>query len=71
MLIEKIKLNKKNDLGNNKEEIKEFLSNEIVSRYYYQEGRIIDELKHDKDIDEALRLFKNMNEYHYLLNPNK
>ena len=24
-----------------------------------------------KDIDEALRLFKNMNEYHYLLNPNK
>ena len=36
---------------------KEFLSNEIVSRYYYQEGRIIDRLKHDKDIDEALRLF--------------
>ncbi|MBT4479121.1 MAG: S41 family peptidase, partial [Flavobacteriales bacterium] len=60
LLIEKIKLNKKNDLGNNKEEIKEFLSNEIVSRYYYQEGRIIDRLKHDKDIDEALRLFKNM-----------
>ena len=71
LLTEKIRLNKKNDLGNNKEEIKEFLSNEIVSRYYYQEGRIIDELKHDKDIDEALRLFKNMNEYHYLLNPNK
>ena len=54
-------------MGNNKEEIKEFLSNEIVSRYYYQEGRIIDRLKHDKDIDEALRLFKNMNEYDSLL----
>ena len=70
-MIEKIKLNKENDLGNNKEEIKEFLSNEIVSRYYYQEGRIIDRLKHDKDIDEALRLFKNMEEYHSLLKPNK
>ncbi len=71
LLIEKIKLNKKNDLGNNKEEIKEFLSNEIVSRYYYQEGRIIDRLKHDKDIDEALRLFKNMDEYHSLLKTNE
>lgn len=67
LLIEKIKLNKENDLGNNKEEIKEFLSNEIISRYYYQEGRIIDRLKHDKDIDEALRLFKNIDEYHSLL----
>ncbi len=71
LLIEKIKLNKENDLRNNKEEIKEFLSNEIVSRYYYQEGRIIDRLKHDKDIDEALRLFKNMDEYHSLLKTNE
>ena len=70
-LTDKIKLNKKNDLGNNKEEINEFLSNEIVSRYYYQEGRIIDRLKHDKDIDEALRLFKNMDEYHSLLKTNE
>ena len=71
LLIEKIKLNKENDLENNKEEIKEFLSNEIVSRYYYQEGRIIDRLKYDKDIDEALRLFKNMDEYHSLLKTNE
>ena len=42
LLIEKIKLHKENDLANNKEGIKEFLSNEIVSRYYYQKGRIID-----------------------------
>ena len=71
LLIEKIKLNKENDLGNNKEEINEFLSNEIVSRYYYQEGRIVDRLKHDKDIDEALRLFKNMGEYYSLLKTNE
>ena len=71
LLKEKITLNKENDLTNNKKEIKEFLSNEIVSRYHYQEGRIIDRLKNDKEIDEALRLFQNINEYHYLLNPNK
>jgi len=71
ILTEKIKLNKKNDLENNKEEIKEFLSNEIVSRYYYQEGRIIERLKYDKDIDEALRLFKNMDEYNSLLEANE
>ena len=71
LLIEKIKFNKENDLGNHIEEIKEFISNEIVSRYYYQEGRIIDRLKHDKDIDEALRLFKNMDEYHSLLKTNE
>ena len=71
MLMEKIKFNKENDLENHKEEIKEFLSNEIVSRYYYQEGRIIDRLKYDKDIDEAIRLFKNKNEYHSLLKTNE
>ena len=56
---------------NNKKEIKEFLSNEIISRYYYQEGRIIDGLKYDKDIDESLRLFKNMDEYYSLLKTNE
>ena len=71
LLTEKIKLNKDNDLQNNKEEIKRFISNEIVSRYYYQEGRIIDRLKYDRDISEALRLFKNMDEYHSLLKTNE
>ena len=71
MLSAKIILNKDNDLENNKEEIKNFLSNEIVSRYYYQEGRIIDKLKNDKDIDEALRLLQNLEEYYSLLIPNQ
>ena len=71
LLIEKIKLNKENDLENNKEEIKRFLSNEIVSRYYYQEGRILERLKHDKDVDEALRLLQNMEEYHSILKTNE
>ena len=48
-----MKSNKKNDLINNKEEIKQYISEEIVSRYYYQEGRIKERLKYDKDIEET------------------
>jgi len=70
-LLKKIRSNKNNDLENNKEEIKEFLANEIVSRYYYQEGRIINRLKHDKDIDESIRLFDNMEEYNSILKINE
>ena len=67
LLLDKIENNKKNDLENNKEEIKTFLSGEIVSRYYYQGGRIIERLKHDKDIDEALKIFNNIEEYNSIL----
>ena len=71
LLSQKIQLNKATDLTNNKEEIKEFLSSEIVSRYYYQEGRIIEKLKHDIHISEALRLFENIEEYYSVLSLTK
>ena len=45
MLLEKIRSNKNNDLINNKEEIKKYLAEEIISRYYFQEGRIKQRLK--------------------------
>ena len=66
-MLEKIRSNKKNDLINNKEEIKQYISEEIVSRYYYQEGRIKERLKYDKDIEEALRLFENLEKYNSIL----
>lgn len=67
LLLDKVENIKKDDLENNKEEIKTFLSAEIVSRYYYQEGRIIERLKHDKDIDEALKIFNKIEEYNSIL----
>ena len=67
LLLEKIRSNKSNDLINNKEEIKQYISEEIVSRYYYQEGRIKQRLKYDKDIDEALRLIENLEKYNSIL----
>lgn len=59
--------NKNNDLINNKSEIKKLLASEIVSRYYYQEGRIKERLKYDVDIKEALKLFQNIEEYKNIL----
>ena len=62
-----INTNKNNDLFNNKTEIKKLLASEIVSRYYYQEGRIKESIKHDVDIKEALKLFQNIEEYKTIL----
>ena len=53
LLLKKIRSNKNNDLINNKEEIKNIFQKEIISRYYYQEGRIKERLKYDKDIEES------------------
>ena len=62
-----INTNKNNDLFNNKTEIIKLLASEIVSRYYYQEGRIKESIKHDVDIKEALKLFQNIEEYKTIL----
>ena len=66
-LLNEFALNKKNDLNRNKEIIKEILSEEITSRYYFQEGRIRSWLKFDKDIIEAINYLKNQNLYDSVL----
>lgn len=53
----KIESDKKDDLINHKASIKKYLEEEIVSRYYFQKGRIEFSLKNDEDIAEALKLF--------------
>ena len=68
LIQEKIDRNKKNDIERNRKEISVFLASEIVSRYFYQKGRIIERLKDDKDIFEAIRLFDNIEDYNNLLN---
>ena len=44
-LVENIKGNKDKDLLLHKDEISQILENEIISRYYYQQGRIENSLK--------------------------
>ncbi|MBX3164481.1 MAG: S41 family peptidase [Bacteroidetes bacterium] len=56
-LVTKMNNNKKDDLLRHKTEIKKYLEEEIVQRYYYQKGRIEFSLKSDEDIKQALSIF--------------
>lgn len=46
-------------LNENKSEILEFLSNEIIKRYYFQKGMIEFSLKSDKDLKTAIEVINN------------
>ena len=66
-LFDEFEMNKKNDLSRNKETIKEILSEEIASRYYFQNGRIRASLKYDKEIIEATKFLKDKSLYDSVL----
>lgn len=66
-LVAKMSDNKKDDLGKHKASIKKYLEEEIVSRYYFQTGRIEYSLRHDTDLAEALRLLADHNKIKILL----
>tara|TARA_B110000503_G_C7165545_1_gene421754 strand:+ start:894 stop:2558 length:1665 start_codon:yes stop_codon:yes gene_type:complete len=74
-LLEKLTPNRNSDLIKFKSEIKMILENEIISRYYYQDGRIEQSLNSDPDVKEALQLLKNKKQYNKILTgtfiPNK
>ena len=69
MIFEKanFELNKKNDLERNRQIINEILSEEISSRYYFQEGRIRTSIEYDNDIKEAIKYLKQENLYNDIL----
>ncbi|MGC8802174.1 MAG: hypothetical protein ACP5PS_00125, partial [Bacteroidales bacterium] len=50
-----------------RQEIEKLLIDEIVTRYYYQKGRIIASLKGDKEVDKALQILSNRSTYASLL----
>ena len=50
---------KAKDLINHHDEVKEILEEEIVSRYYYQKGRIEADFKYDADVRKALEVLGN------------
>jgi carboxyl-terminal processing protease len=52
----KIIHNKNDDLERNNIEIKRFLSSEIITRYYYQRGRIELQLRQDEDVAKAVKI---------------
>jgi carboxyl-terminal processing protease len=55
------------ELSKNKEEIKEYLTEEIVKRYYYREGVYQQKLAFDPAIVEATKLLHNEKHYNKIL----
>lgn len=66
-----LKHDKLADLDKNKQEIMNLLEEEIARRYYYQKARFEMAFKNDKDVKEAIALFKDMNRYNELLKGKK
>jgi carboxyl-terminal processing protease len=60
---------KNNDLELFKEDIEPILENEIVSRYYYQKGRIRNSLADDPSVDTSLTILMDQDEYRSILTP--
>lgn len=50
-------------------QIRDILSNEIVSRYYYQRGRVMNAFLEDKQFQKAVEVLDNSKEYHSILQP--
>lgn len=62
---------KENDYYMHREEIEQLLRVEIVSRYYHQRGKIISAMKGDKELDAAVELLLNHEEYQQRLGKGK
>ena len=61
--------NKEMDFKLFEKEIKELLFEEIVSRYYYQKGRILAMIKDDPAVIKAKEILKDENKYNKILKP--
>ena len=70
-LSEKFAHDKNKDLDIFKDEIIDILSQEIVVKYYYEQGAIIYGLNNDPEIRKAVEVIKNENQYTNILSPKK
>lgn len=64
-LMQKVVPSKERDLEKFEDQIKQYLENEIVSRYYYQSGRAEYTFKNDPFIQKSMELLQNKSEYGY------
>ena len=67
VLAAKMKDNKKDDLEKNKDDIKQILTGEIMSRYYYQKGRIKAGLNFDTEVEKAINILTDKQAYSQIL----
>jgi len=66
--IEKLKTQ---DLNTHKAQIERALTQEIVSRYYFSTGKLINSLHHDSYIEAAKEVLLNSSRYNAILSPKK
>lgn len=67
ILKEKITLDNQEELIHYKDEITNILAPEIISRYYYQKGRIQYELQNDNFTHKAIEILSNPSQYNNIL----
>ena len=67
VLSSKMDESKNNDIERFKSEISELLEMEIVTRYFYQKGKIETTIKHDEEIAKAIDVLENMELYNAIL----
>ena len=60
---------KEDDIHKYQSQIDDLLKEEIVTRYYYQEGRLRASLVDDLDLKGALEILNDKNAYQSLLRP--
>jgi carboxyl-terminal processing protease len=63
----KIEKHKAEDIDSNRNEISQLLKLEIVSRYYYQKGRIEASLSTDKDLQQSIKVINDQPTYTAIL----
>lgn len=66
-LKNKISKNKEADLITFKNEIKELLEEEICARYYFEKGRMEARFNNDKEVQEAIKILQNPEQYKKIL----
>ena len=59
----RIESDKKDDFKKYNDQVRDLLKIEIVSRYYFQRGKILSTLKDDPDIAEAISTITNQQKY--------
>lgn len=70
-LKKKLSHNVAKDLEYNKLAIKNIINNDLMAAYYFQRGATQNSLRHDKQMDEAMKLITDGERYAKILNPKK
>ncbi|MEG0456199.1 MAG: peptidase S41, partial [Bacteroides sp.] len=66
-LEKKLTHNLDRDLDYFSKDIKNMIATEIIKRYYYQRGAIIQQLKDDNDLKEAIKILHESPKYKEML----